>query len=391
MSAAPVLTEVLKIHLVIKAGPHNGMNLDLQKSEWLIGRGNDCDLILSEDARVSRQHAQIRVADDEVWVTNMSQKNFVLVNGVKVENSRVNPGDVVQIGDSQIEFNFKYANQLAQSPLQPLSSQPVGFAPPIASNNQPSQAVSIPTQVTRPAPISFGNTNARVPMQTQTSHQPAFYQPQAPVQHQMPFTPAQPQPSYAPPPYQGASQIDLAEEKAKRFRFFLVLLVVAGLAVYLMSNDKKKEVAAKAPFRTNAQIEIDREQSEKFKESLKERKDKMDTLQYKRAQENYIKGFRDFRQGQYARAYDSFQVVLNMDPDNELAKQYQQLARIRFDEQIKFAFLQGQRYREKKNFRMCINSFSQVMTMLQGQRENATYKEAKQYFEECSLAKEGRF
>lgn len=355
MSAALNLKSGIKIKVQVKSGPHSGLSLESEKHEWLIGRGTDCDLILSDDARVSRQHAQIRISGDEVWITNMSQKNFVLVNGAKVENSKLNAKDKVQIGESEIEFDIQGLEPVQKpQPKSPVQLQPTSVAPNISS--MPSSAV--------------------FPLQTKPNYQ------------QTAAYPIQNQPSF---PTANTYSQTTADEKAKKFRFYLVLVVLVAAVIFIFTKDARKGGSARAPFRGSAQMELDREQSEKLKENLRERKEKMDTLQNRRAQENYIKGFRDFRHGQFARAYDSFQVVLNLDPDNQLAKQYLELSRIRFDEQMKFAFIQGQRYREKKNYRMCANSFAQVMTMLQGQRDNATYKEAKQYFEECSLAQEGRF
>jgi tetratricopeptide (TPR) repeat protein len=117
----------------------------------------------------------------------------------------------------------------------------------------------------------------------------------------------------------------------------------------------------------------------------------MNEVQYSRAQENFIKGFRDFQQGQYGRARESFQVTLNLDPDNDLAKRYLQLAKIKFDEMVKFSMIQGGRYREKKNWRKCQASFQNVITMLQSRKDDQTYLEAKRYYDECSLHAEGRY
>ncbi len=60
-----------------------------------------------------------------------------------------------------------------------------------------------------------------------------------------------------------------------------------------------------------------------------------------------------------------FQVVLNLDPDNELAKRYYHLSKIKFDELVKFNMIQGNRYREKRNPAACVSrNYSNVLTML---------------------------
>ena len=84
-------------------------------------------------------------------------------------------------------------------------------------------------------------------------------------------------------------------------------------------------------------------------------------------------------------------MVLNLDPDNELAKRYYHLSKIKFDELVKFNMIQGNRYREKKNWRMCQSNYTNVMTMLQYRKDDPSFKEAKQFYEECTLNLEGRF
>ncbi|RYZ69646.1 MAG: hypothetical protein EOP09_07315 [Proteobacteria bacterium] len=172
-----------------------------------------------------------------------------------------------------------------------------------------------------------------------------------------------------------------------RVRFYAIVVVVGLVGWWLMSpNAKKKELT----FRSTEQIEQDIEASREEIKVFEARREKMDNVQYKRAQENYIRGFRDYRQGNYGRARESFQVVLNLDPDNELAKRYYHLAKVKFDELVKFHMLQGNRYREKKNWRMCKSSYFSTMTMLNNPQDSV-FKEAKQYYDQCSLAEEGRF
>jgi hypothetical protein len=57
---------------------------------------------------------------------------------------------------------------------------------------------------------------------------------------------------------------------------------------------------------------------------------------------------------------------------------------------VKFHMLQGNRYREKKNWRMCTSSYFNVMTMLNN-GQDPLFKEAKQYFDQCTLAQQGNY
>jgi tetratricopeptide (TPR) repeat protein len=177
-----------------------------------------------------------------------------------------------------------------------------------------------------------------------------------------------------------------------RVRFYGIIAIVAVVGYLFFSSGVKDKKTDKNAFKTTSTSLTELVEAEKrTKELLTVKKEKLDTIQYRRAQENFVKGFRDFNQGQYARARDSFQVVLNLDPENELARRYFHLSTVKFEEFIKFNMIQGNRYREKRNWRMCQSNFSNVMTMLQYLKNDPTYKEAKQYYDECTLNLEGRY
>jgi len=114
------------------------------------------------------------------------------------------------------------------------------------------------------------------------------------------------------------------------------------------------------------------------------------TVQYQAAQEHYIKGFRDYRQKQYARAIQSFQAALSFYPQHELARKYYVQAQRKFDESIDQSMSLGRKYYKKQNFQMCQSSFAQVMIMLKD-TSKPKYREAKQMYDECSLRLEGRY
>ncbi|MNS87335.1 hypothetical protein D3C72_1212740 [compost metagenome] len=168
------------------------------------------------------------------------------------------------------------------------------------------------------------------------------------------------------------------------------MILVGGY--FFFTSGTKKVVKDPNAIRTSELAMADIQQAEKnTQDLLTTKKEKYDTVQYRRAQENFIRGFRDFQQGQYSRAREAFQVVLNLDPENELAKRYYHLSKIKFDEMVKFSMIQGNRYREKRNWRMCQSSYTVVMTMLQNRKDDPTFREAKQLLEECKLNMEGRY
>ena len=86
--------------------PSGGIQeFEISKSEITVGRGQTNDIVI-QDVKISRSHVRFEFkAGGEVKVIDSGSTNGVMVNGVKVDKADVKPGDVIQIGDSQIQFD----------------------------------------------------------------------------------------------------------------------------------------------------------------------------------------------------------------------------------------------------------------------------------------------
>lgn len=75
----------------------SGARWTLDKEEFLIGRGTDCDLVI-EERQVSRHHARIRRTSAGFVVEDLGSRNGTHVNGVAVVGEvPLQDGDVIQI------------------------------------------------------------------------------------------------------------------------------------------------------------------------------------------------------------------------------------------------------------------------------------------------------
>jgi hypothetical protein len=70
-----------------------------------IGRAEDNDLALGDDEFASAHHARIESQRDGVWILDLDSTNGTFVNGKRLDGRRsLKPGDVVQIGDTELRF-----------------------------------------------------------------------------------------------------------------------------------------------------------------------------------------------------------------------------------------------------------------------------------------------
>lgn len=90
--------------LVVTAGPDKDSSFALEEGQsFVIGRGQESDTKL-KDPQVSRKHCEVRVEDGKVLLINLSSSAATLVNGKRVTEHQLKPGDVVQLGSTHMRF-----------------------------------------------------------------------------------------------------------------------------------------------------------------------------------------------------------------------------------------------------------------------------------------------
>jgi pSer/pThr/pTyr-binding forkhead associated (FHA) protein len=83
---------------------HHQHHFELAEGEFLIGRSAECQLAL-DDALVSRRHALLTVTADSVVVKDLASRNGVVVNGTKIDGSRILlDGDKLVIGSQEMHL-----------------------------------------------------------------------------------------------------------------------------------------------------------------------------------------------------------------------------------------------------------------------------------------------
>ena len=73
-----------------------GDPIPLLKTELLVGRRESCDIVL-RFANVSAHHCKMEVRDGYWYVVDQNSRNGTKVNGVQVDEKRLDPGDVLAV------------------------------------------------------------------------------------------------------------------------------------------------------------------------------------------------------------------------------------------------------------------------------------------------------
>src|SRR2546423_9019836 len=129
------------MQLTIKSGAGAGRTVQVEGTEFTIGREAGVDLVLA-DGKASRRHAALRVLPDgRATLYDLGSSNGTFVNGQRIQSTLLQGGEQIQIGDTVL---------LAENAQQPTSPGQQAVAAPAAAAAQQPAAPPQPTPPTQP-------------------------------------------------------------------------------------------------------------------------------------------------------------------------------------------------------------------------------------------------
>jgi len=102
---------------------------------FLIGRIPECNLVI-EDPAASRRHVEITMRDEAFYWRDLGSTNGTKINGVKMLDGELSPGDIIGIGDVQLRFETEEieVEEIQDSPTpSPIPSPIPSDEPPVFS------------------------------------------------------------------------------------------------------------------------------------------------------------------------------------------------------------------------------------------------------------------
>ena len=81
----------------------NGKKHDVTKRKTLIGRSKESDIRI-EDTAASRRHAELRQEGTAYWIVDLDSTNGLEVNGLRTQRAKLDHGDKITIGSTEISF-----------------------------------------------------------------------------------------------------------------------------------------------------------------------------------------------------------------------------------------------------------------------------------------------
>ena len=117
--------------LVVEDGPLKGRHFQLTDTRVTIGRQADCSIIL-EDPSVSRYHCELYLQPDSLSLRDLGSKNGTAVNGSRVDQTQLSPGDLVSVG----VFSLRLSGETGGPELDALAPEDSTLTVSIAGPHQ---------------------------------------------------------------------------------------------------------------------------------------------------------------------------------------------------------------------------------------------------------------
>ncbi|MBN1295286.1 FHA domain-containing protein [bacterium] len=93
--------------LIVERGPGIGDSYHLRQAVLTIGR-SPVNLVQINDKSVSRRHAQLRLTEDQYFVTDLKSSNGTFINGKRLsEATLLEHDDLLQLGEVVLRYKEK--------------------------------------------------------------------------------------------------------------------------------------------------------------------------------------------------------------------------------------------------------------------------------------------
>jgi FHA domain-containing protein len=91
-----------------------GVRHEVRTRRVVIGRAQECDVQLA-DPNISRQHAELLQEGTSYWIVDLDSTNGLEVNGRRLKRARLEHGDRITIGSTELVFEVGFPDPVGQA------------------------------------------------------------------------------------------------------------------------------------------------------------------------------------------------------------------------------------------------------------------------------------
>ena len=85
----------------------NDQRIPVDKEQFIIGRGSKTSDLAIKDGNISRKHAAIIQRNGAFYIKDLGSTNGIDYKGMRIDNKRIDEGDVFHICDYELRFTYR--------------------------------------------------------------------------------------------------------------------------------------------------------------------------------------------------------------------------------------------------------------------------------------------
>ncbi|MCB9563255.1 MAG: FHA domain-containing protein [Kofleriaceae bacterium] len=86
---------------------YNGQRYPVNKDQFIIGRGSKTSDLAIKDGNISRKHAAVIRRNGTFYIKDLGSTNGIDYKGMRIDNKRIDEGDVFHMCDYEIRFTYR--------------------------------------------------------------------------------------------------------------------------------------------------------------------------------------------------------------------------------------------------------------------------------------------
>ena len=85
----------------------NNQRMPIDKDQFIIGRGSKTSDLAIKDGNISRKHAAVIRRNGTYYIKDLGSTNGIDYKGMRIDNKRIDEGDVFHICDYELRFTYR--------------------------------------------------------------------------------------------------------------------------------------------------------------------------------------------------------------------------------------------------------------------------------------------
>jgi pSer/pThr/pTyr-binding forkhead associated (FHA) protein len=85
----------------------NNQRIPIDKDQFIIGRGSKTSDLAIKDGNISRKHAAVIRRNGMFYIKDLGSTNGIDYKGMRIDNKRIDEGDVFHICDYELRFTYR--------------------------------------------------------------------------------------------------------------------------------------------------------------------------------------------------------------------------------------------------------------------------------------------